>query len=132
MTGALTLEAAALDLGFTGRHLRDLINEGQIAAYDGRSPGAARAALRIERREIEAFKARRKVQPCARSGINPDAPRASGGTKAKAAGTMISASPAIDFAARRAERLSAKPKSTSSACGRKRRPPSARVLAFNP
>ena len=40
MTAPYTLDEAAAELSVTPRHLRDLIDESQIAAFDVRSPGA--------------------------------------------------------------------------------------------
>jgi excisionase family DNA binding protein len=118
-----TLAEAAIYLAITARHLRDLIDEGQIAAYDVASSGASRQALRIEKREADAFKARRKVVPCPTAtpqNTHPVPSRACGSTPQKASGAMIFAFPAIDFADRVKQRTGGRPKPSSGRCASRR------------
>jgi hypothetical protein len=120
MTPVLTLAAAAAALGLSTRHLRDLIAEGQIAAWDAASPGAARPAIRIEQREVDAFKLRRRL-PCRTAdgaAETTEPARAMGrgvstGRRRKAASPGTSGFAVIDFEAVCRARAARRPRVTS-------------------
>ena len=105
--GLLTFARAAARLGVSERTLRKLVDDGEVAYVDV-GGGKKRRSMRFTPQDIEAFLAKRRGTACRSRSV------ASSGTTSSSIGV-------IDFAALRAARASAKPKSSSAPSGKRRR-----------
>jgi hypothetical protein len=72
----LGVEEVAGKLGFTPKHIADLIAEGKLQAIDGRGVGASRAAYRIPVEAYRDFVVRCLTTPAERLRLLRDLPRA--------------------------------------------------------
>ena len=103
----LTIKQAAARLNLGERTLRQLVDDGELAYVDV-GGGRERRSMRFTPQDIEAFLAKRRGQSWPSTNA------------AKPIGTS-STTEVVDFAALRAARASAKPKSSSATSGKRRR-----------